>query len=179
LAPPLSFGILFLVRLSTMKRLPLVPGLALLLGTSFLRAELTWETRRIELTPTPFDTAAEAKFGFINNGTEPATIESAKSSCGCTIPTLMKKTYAPGERGEILAHFNIGDRRGTQLVGIQVAIQGERIPVGVEDSQSRIDHTDDAGMVKGRTDCAEDHHGAGRRRVADSCRESSAKHWRF
>jgi hypothetical protein len=97
-------------------------------NAAMLRAELAWDTRRIELAPSVFDTAADAKFGFVNSGDQPVTIDSAKSSCGCTIPKLEKNTYAPGERGAIVAHFNIGDRRGIQNVGIQVAIQGKQAP---------------------------------------------------
>jgi len=112
-----------------MKRLAIFFGIALVFAGRLLHAELTWDSRKIELAPTVFDTEAEAKFGFVNSGDQPVTIESAKPSCGCTIAKLEKNTYAPRERGEIVAHFNIGDRRGIQNVTIQVAIQGQQVPV--------------------------------------------------
>jgi hypothetical protein len=115
--------------LLSMKRVRTFLGLAFLLSVGSLRAELTWDNRKIELAPTIFDTTAEAKFGFVNSGDQPVTIESAKPSCGCTITKLEKNSYAPGERGEIVAHFNIGDRRGMQNVTIQVTIQGQQVPV--------------------------------------------------
>ena len=111
-----------------MKRFSIFLGIAVVSSASLMRAELTWDARKIELTPSVFDTAADAKFGFVNSGEQPVTIQSAKSSCGCTIPKLEKNTYAPGERGEIVAHFTIGDRRGIQNVAIQVAIQGKQPP---------------------------------------------------
>jgi hypothetical protein len=115
-------------RLVSMKRFSLLLGIAVVSSAGMMRAELTWDARRIELAPSVFETAADAKFGFVNSGDQPVIIESAKSSCGCTIPKLEKNTYAPGERGEIVAHFNIGDRRGIQNVAIQVAIRGKQAP---------------------------------------------------
>lgn len=91
-----------------------------------LRAELKWDALKIDLKPRPTDTVAEAKFGFVNAGADALTIESVKSSCGCTVPTLAKTTYASGERGEVLARFNIGDRKGAQSATIRVATKGGR-----------------------------------------------------
>ena len=94
-----------------------------------LWAELQWDTRTMDLKPLPTDLVAEAKFGFVNPGKSEVTIESVKSSCGCTVPTLAKTAYAPGERGEVTARFNIGDRRGAQAATIRVSVKGEREPV--------------------------------------------------
>ena len=92
-------------------------------------AQLKWDTQKADLTPRPTDASVDAKFGFVNAGDSAVTIESVQSSCGCTIPTLAKKTYAPGDRGEILARFTIGDRRGIPSKTVRVAIQGEQEPV--------------------------------------------------
>jgi len=40
-------------------------------------------------------------FKFKNTGTEPIIIESAKASCGCTIPKKPEEPVLPGEIGEI------------------------------------------------------------------------------
>ena len=93
-----------------------------------LRAELKWDAQRVDLKPSPTETTAEGKFGFVNAGTDEVTIEAVKSSCGCTVPTLAKMTYEPGERGEVMARFNIGDRRGAQSATIRVSVKGEREP---------------------------------------------------
>lgn len=93
-----------------------------------LHAELKWDTQKIDLNPLPTDATAEAKFGFVNAGKTEATIESVKSSCGCTAPTLAKMAYAPGERGEVTARFDIGERRGVQAATIRVSVKGEGEP---------------------------------------------------
>lgn len=89
---------------------------------------MKWDTQRIELKPSPTAATAERKFGFVNAGKSEMTIEAVKSSCGCTVPTLAKTTYAPGERGEVSARFNIGDRRGAQTATIRVNVKGQREP---------------------------------------------------
>jgi len=76
-----------------------------------LLAELKWDPMRLDLKPRPSDTVAEGKFGFVNAGKEAVTIEAVKSSCGCTVPTSEKMTHDPGERGEVVARFNIGERK--------------------------------------------------------------------
>ena len=93
-----------------------------------LHAELKWDTQKAELSPQPGDAFVETKFGFVNAGQTAVVIDSVQSSCGCMIATLAKTTYAPGERGEILARFNIGDRRGVNSKSIRVAIKGEPEP---------------------------------------------------
>ncbi len=60
----------------------------------------------------PDDDFVETKFTFQNTGAEPMTIKSVKTSCGCTTAKLEKKVYAPGERGEVVARFSFGDRKG-------------------------------------------------------------------
>ncbi|QYY36716.1 DUF1573 domain-containing protein [Ruficoccus sp. ZRK36] len=53
-------------------------------------------------------------YAFKNTGNEPVTILDIHSNCGCTVPELEKKTYEPGESGEIKAIFTLGDRTGPQ-----------------------------------------------------------------
>lgn len=91
-------------------------------------AQLKWDAQKVELAPLATDANADAKFGFVNAGSAAVMIESVQSSCGCTVPTLEKKSYAPGERGELLARFLIGDRTGVQEKTIQVLVKGERDP---------------------------------------------------
>ncbi len=51
-------------------------------------------------------------FTFTNTGAEPLVIEDIRSTCGCTVPELEKKEYAPGESGEIKVIFNPHNRKG-------------------------------------------------------------------
>ena len=92
------------------------------------RATLKWEQLRADLAPGPKDKTVEATFAFVNEGTTPVTIESLKSSCGCTTAALDKKVYAPGEKGEVRARFDIGQRRGLQTKTISVKIRDEPTP---------------------------------------------------
>ena len=52
----------------------------------------------------------EKIFEFTNTGVAPLWISNARSSCGCTIPSIPKDPIPPGERGEILVRFNTADR---------------------------------------------------------------------
>lgn len=64
-----------------------------------------------------------ATYTFANNGPSAVTIVETTASCGCTIPTLDKKVYAPGEAGELTAVFTIGSRQGMQHKTITVATE--------------------------------------------------------
>lgn len=47
----------------------------------------------------------ELQFSFENDGKTPVTITKVDSSCNCTVPTLEKQKYEPGERGMIRAVY--------------------------------------------------------------------------
>lgn len=46
------------------------------------------------------------EFAFTNNGTEPLVINSAKGSCGCTVPDWPKEPIQPGETGVIKVSYD-------------------------------------------------------------------------
>ena len=46
--------------------------------------------------------------------------KSVHASCGCTTAQTQKDEVPPGEKGEITATFNIGDRTGTQIKTVTV-----------------------------------------------------------
>lgn len=93
-----------------------------------LHAGLNWDTQKAELFPKAADPVIETKFGFVNSGQSAVEILKVHSSCGCTIPTLARTVYAPGERGEILVQFTIGERRGVETKNLRVEIKGEPEP---------------------------------------------------
>lgn len=84
-------------------------------------AALVWNTQRIELTTKPTDKEVVGVFRFENDGPAPVTITGIQPSCGCTTAELEKRTYAPGESGEIKAVFTLGGRVGEQVKTIDVA----------------------------------------------------------
>jgi hypothetical protein len=53
-------------------------------------------------------------FTFTNTGKDPLTIQRAKASCGCTVPTWSKEPIAPGESGSIDIEFNTTHKVGLQ-----------------------------------------------------------------
>jgi len=62
-----------------------------------------------------------AHYRFTNRGSAALTISTVRSTCGCTTTALEKTTYQPGESGEIIADFSVGDRGGMQDQLIEVA----------------------------------------------------------
>lgn len=84
------------------------------------RAELKWEQTSIELHPTAADKQAVGHFKYQNTGKTPIHFKSVHASCGCTTAQTQKDEVPPGEKGEITATFNIGDRTGTQVKTVTV-----------------------------------------------------------
>jgi hypothetical protein len=84
------------------------------------RAELKWDKTEIELHPTPADKQAVGHFTYLNSGKTPVRFKSVHASCGCTTAQTQKDEVPPGEKGEITATFNIGDRTGTQVKTVTV-----------------------------------------------------------
>ncbi len=54
----------------------------------------------------------QGKFLFKNEGKSTLKISRIQSTCGCTVPQLKKKEYAPGEEGQIDVTFSAGVREG-------------------------------------------------------------------
>ena len=93
-------------------------------GSIFLaagaRAELKWEQSVVEVHPSAGDKQAVARFKYENTGKTPIHFKSVKASCGCTTTQSQKETVNPGEKGEIIASLNIGDRTGQQVKTVTV-----------------------------------------------------------
>lgn len=98
---------------------------ALLLLSARVFAELKWDNPVQQFERTPQDEGIEVRFSFRNAGAAPVTIKSLRASCGCTTPHLEKKTYAPGESGEVVARFVFGGRKGPQRKTIEVRTDDE------------------------------------------------------
>lgn len=64
-------------------------------------------------------------FKFTNISDQTVTIRSVTATCGCTVPQLTKKIYAPGETGEIEVSFNPKNRRGPQSKQVTITFDGD------------------------------------------------------
>ena len=84
------------------------------------RAGLKWDQTAIELHPAPTDKQAIGHFKYQNTGDKPVKFKSVKTSCGCTAAQTQKEEVPAGEKGEITATFNIGERTGTQVKTVTV-----------------------------------------------------------
>jgi hypothetical protein len=84
------------------------------------RAGLKWDQTSIELHPTATDKQAIGHFKYQNTGDKPVKFKSVRTSCGCTAAQTQKEEVSAGEKGEITATFNIGERTGTQVKTVTV-----------------------------------------------------------
>jgi hypothetical protein len=103
-----------------MRLRPLHFALCQLLLSAVVRADLTWDKPLQRYQRTPAEKEVEAHFAFRNTGQSPVTIKTLRPSCGCTTARLEKKTYAPGEQGEVLTRFIFGGRRGLHHLSVTV-----------------------------------------------------------
>src|SRR2546430_1809272 len=83
-------------------------------------AELKWDQTMVELHPATADKQAIGHFKYENTGSKPVHFKSVRTSCGCTAAQSQKEEVPPGEKGEITATFNIGERTGTQVKTVTV-----------------------------------------------------------
>ena len=94
----------------------------------FVQAELKFQSSKYEEKLAPEDTKFTAIYYFENTGKETIRIEELKSSCGCTVPTLDKKIYKPGESGKIKAVMTMNEKKGTRTKYIRVYTDEDPAP---------------------------------------------------
>ncbi|MBK1875637.1 DUF1573 domain-containing protein [Pelagicoccus mobilis] len=101
----------------------LILGISLALATPFiaLAENLNWTTQEQHFQADFDDTEIIANYAFTNTSQETVEIIETSATCGCTVPTLEKQSYAPGESGELKAVFTVGSRQGKQRKAITVA----------------------------------------------------------
>ena len=84
---------------------------------------LRWESIDVSVDAEFGQKEVNAHYAFTNASDSVVTITKTQASCGCTVPSLEKKTYAPRESGELHAHFDIGSRVGMQRKEITVGTE--------------------------------------------------------
>jgi len=65
---------------------------------------------------------------FKNTGAGPLTITQVKTSCGCTVPELAKKTYMPGESGTLDVTFDPRGKSGAIARNITLFTDSDSTP---------------------------------------------------
>lgn len=68
-------------------------------------------------------------FTFKNTGTEPLIINSAKGSCGCTVPNYPKYPIEPGQKGEISVEFSSAGKSGAQTKTVTIVANTDPNPI--------------------------------------------------
>jgi hypothetical protein len=109
------------------KRFLFSGALSLLLAAS-APAALVFEKTELDLHPDLGASKVDAVFKYENKGDTPVHIKAVRPSCGCTTAALAKNDVAPGEKGEIVATFNIGDRTGVQQKTVTVETDDPKSP---------------------------------------------------
>ena len=101
------------------------------------------------------DSRHEFIFTFTNTGDAPLFIESAKGSCGCTIPEYSKNPVAPGEKGQIKAIYSPGKQKSQQVKTISITANTEpritrlKIKAFVRAHEDGLDLEEPDEIVKG------------------------------
>ena len=70
------------------------------------KAEITWDTKTIDLGEIKQNNATDVIFKFTNKGGKPIIITGAKGSCGCTDIDFSRKPVLPGETSEIIVTYD-------------------------------------------------------------------------
>lgn len=88
---------------------------------------LTFERAEISKVAQAGQDKVEAAFVFENRSNVAVKILEARAACGCTVPSLAKTVYAPGESGQLDVTFTVGSRQGPQHLVVTVRTdQGEQ-----------------------------------------------------
>ena len=85
-----------------------------------LAADLSFDHDTVKLTPKAGAQSATANYSFTNTGSTALTITGVQPSCGCATIALDKRSYDPGEKGEIVALLDLNGLGGTLQKSIQV-----------------------------------------------------------
>ncbi|MBC2607412.1 DUF1573 domain-containing protein [Pelagicoccus albus] len=118
---------LFSKLLASLAALLIAPVVALAEG-------LQWETESLFFETEFGAEEVIAEYPFTNTGEQAIEIVNASSSCGCTVPTLDKRSYAPGESGTLKAIFTLGSRQGMQHKSITILTKTE----GQDEEESHL-----------------------------------------
>ena len=87
-------------------RMALWASMALLLGAGLSRAELECTASVVDRGEVRSGLSLAHRFAFVNCGADVVEITDVRPSCGCLAPKLDRRTFQPGESGELLLEIN-------------------------------------------------------------------------
>jgi hypothetical protein len=90
----------------THARMALWVSLALLGGAGRGRAELECPASVVDKGEARSGLPLSHRFAFVNRGVHAVEITDVRPSCGCLAPKLERRTFQPGESGEMLLEIN-------------------------------------------------------------------------
>ena len=93
--------------------------------------EITFDRSTVDLGLITDTRSYRASFPFTNTGTGTLVISEVRASCGCTVPTLAKTTFAPGEESVIRIVFDPKGKSGKQNKKITVVSNAGPEPVSL------------------------------------------------
>ncbi len=99
---------------------PLPVLLVSLALTAASSAAIKFEKERLDLKAKAGEATLVAEFPFTNDGKESVRVMEVLSSCGCLSAEADKDEYAAGEKGTIVATFDLGRFTGEQEKAISV-----------------------------------------------------------
>lgn len=100
---------------------------------------IPWSQKLLDSVTTKHDFGAvaalskqEHTFEFVNTTKDTLNLTHVKASCGCTKPTILTSSVAPGETAKVLAQFQTRKFRGEKKATVTVSIDrvGEYIQRG-------------------------------------------------
>jgi hypothetical protein len=100
--------------------------------------KIEFQATSIDNGKIPDDKEVEQSFKFKNSGTSDLELQQPQGSCGCTVPSLEKLVYKPGESGEIKVKYNPHNRNGKQHTTVTVRSNDPTNPSQVLDVHSDI-----------------------------------------
>ena len=90
--------------------------------------EITFESLIYDFGEVGTNTRNNCEYKFKNTGDALLRITKVYAPCGCTVPELTKKDYAPGESGILKAVFRAGSRPGSTSKRIEVSSNDKATP---------------------------------------------------
>ncbi len=106
-------------------------GIAVALACAALiaaQARIEFASEQVDFGEVDSGKIVDLQFEFTNTGSEVLEIKNIASTCGCTVTSLEKKSYAPGEKGVIPVKFYSRGYQGRVVKSLTVSTNDPSTP---------------------------------------------------